>query len=176
MSRARWGFWGLAAATLALYATMVFWSLPRVAAAAGGLTPFDMRPLGYSEAEARAFLVALSDPGHSFYLHVQQGLDTPYPVLLGVTLALALRWLFRGCPAWLVIGLVAIALGSAVFDELENYRVAGLLRQPVDGVTAGQIAAASRATVLKSLCGAVAWLAVLLGIGRRALLRRRAAR
>ena len=65
----------LFAATIGLYLVMLLWSLPKIAAEAGGLTPFDMRPGGYSLAEARAFLAALSPEGTAFYLGVQHRLD-----------------------------------------------------------------------------------------------------
>ncbi len=69
-------YWGLVAATVLVYAAMVFWSLPGVMAGAGGLVPFDMRPGGYSAEAARAFLAALDPAATARYLRVQHLLDT----------------------------------------------------------------------------------------------------
>jgi hypothetical protein len=41
-----------------LWAVMFFGSLAHLTRLAGGLTPFDIRPWGYSYADARAFLAA----------------------------------------------------------------------------------------------------------------------
>jgi hypothetical protein len=89
-------FWTLLAVTLGVYLVIVLWSLPRIAAEAGGIVPFDMRPAGYSLDDAKGFLTALSDSGRAFYLGTQHLLDLAYPALLGVTLAVGFVILFRG--------------------------------------------------------------------------------
>ena len=94
-------FWGLFGLTFAIYAAMLGWSLPVVAAAAGGLVPFDMRPGGYGFADAHAFLVALSPEGARFYVNIQQKLDIAYPGLLALTLLFAIAALLpRRLGAW----------------------------------------------------------------------------
>lgn len=158
-------FWILLALALAVYLVMVLWSLPFVAAQAGGLVPFDMRPTGYSAEEARAFLGALSDEGRVFYLGTQHLLDWFYPGLMGVVLAMAIVMLFARAPVWLRYGLAATAIIGAGFDYLENARVAGMLRAAVVDVSDADIAAASQATVLKSGFTTVAMVAVLVGLG-----------
>nr|WP_295461595.1 hypothetical protein [Mesorhizobium sp.] len=144
-------FWLLVAATGAVYATMAVWSLPRISDAAGGLMPFDLRPFGYTEAEAREFLRRLSDEGRSFYLTVQHRLDLAFPALLAATLVwTALRLPPPGWRAvrWVLIG---AAVGGMVADYLENAAVAAMLSAAPDAVAVEQIAIASRWTVLKSL-------------------------
>ena len=42
----RWLFRGVFGATALLYAVILLWSAPRIAAAAGGLPIFDLRPAG----------------------------------------------------------------------------------------------------------------------------------
>src|SRR5262245_15798623 len=99
---------------------MLMWTLPTITAEAGGLAPFDMRPAGYSFAEARAFLVALSDSGKRLYLDVQQPLDVAYPALYGATLFFAIAFLTPrrwGNWKWL---LATVAVPVVVFDYLEN--------------------------------------------------------
>ena len=49
-------FWTCFAAAMAIYIAMILWSLPVITEAAGGLAPFDMRPFGYTLADAQAFL------------------------------------------------------------------------------------------------------------------------
>lgn len=168
---ARVVFWGVVAATLAVYAVMVLWSLPKVAAAAGGLAPFDLRPLGYSEAEARAFLSAITAEGRAFYIRVQHGLDVAYPALLALTLTLSFGRLVRSGGLRLV--LILVAMGAMAADYTENALVAAMLSQPPEAVPATLIAQASLATLVKGLLSTVALVALLVaGIAR--LRRRRA--
>lgn len=144
-------FWLLVAATGAVYAAMAVWSLPRISEAAGGLMPFDLRPFGYTETEARKFLEKLSDDGRAFYLAVQHRLDLAFPALLAATLVwTALRLPPAGWRAvrWMLIG---AAFGGMIADYVENAAVAAMLAQPAANVVADAIATASRWTVLKSL-------------------------
>lgn len=144
-------FWLLVAATGVVYAAMAVWSLPRISDAAGGLMPFDLRPFGYTETEAREFLRRLSDDGRAFYLTVQHRLDLAFPALLAATLV----WTaFRlPPPGWRAVRwvLIGAAVGGMVADYLENAAVAAMLSAAPDAVAVGQIATASRWTVLKSL-------------------------
>lgn len=143
-------FWGLFSLTLATYATMLGWSLPLVAAAAGGLVPFDMRPGGYSLADATQFLAALSPKGAEFYMTVQQKLDIAYPGLLALTLFFAIAALLprrTGAWRWVVAG---VALSVGVFDYLENHAVARMIDAGSSGLTADLVATASQWTVLKA--------------------------
>ena len=166
-------FWALVAVTGAVYVAMVAWALPHIAGEAGGLQPFDLRPLGYSHDEAKTFLAALTPAGADFYIRVQHALDLAFPALLAATLFFAI---VRLAPPRLgvwryVIALVAIP--GAVFDYLENAGVSAMLALGADGIDAATVAAASRWTVLKSafdtlafvvlLAFLVAWLAGRLG-------------
>jgi hypothetical protein len=161
MSGPRLAYATLFAVTLAVYLVMVIWSLPRIAAEAGGLLAFDLRPTGYGLQDAQAFLSALSPRGNSFYLGVQHRLDLAYPGLLALTLAIGFWHLSRGAPTFLRIGLLVPAILSALFDYLENARVAGLLNSAAAGVNAEMVDAASLATVLKSLFGTIAIVSIL---------------
>lgn len=150
MTMRRIAFLLLLAATLAVYGVMALWSLPRISAVAGGLAPFDMRPAGYTFAEARAFIAALPAPEVTFYLAVQQKLDLAYPALLAATLFFAIAALLParlGGWRWLV---ALIAIPGSVFDYLENAAVAAMLRSGADGLDPQLVQAASRWTLLKS--------------------------
>lgn len=150
-------FWAVILATGVVYLTMVLWSLPEIARQAGGIPPFDMRPTGYSAEEARAFLSALGDEGRAFYRDVQHWLDLAFPGLFALSLILGFLKL---APRPLALVLSAVAIASAGFDWSENAAVAGLLAAP--DPTDAAIAAASRMTVLKSVCVTVALTALLL--------------
>ncbi|MFZ2103211.1 MAG: hypothetical protein WAU86_21870 [Oricola sp.] len=155
MSRNRL-FWLVVALTLADYFVMIFWSIPRLTADAGGLAVFDMRPGGYSFEEAKAFLAALSAEGAAFYANVQHRLDAAYPALLALTLGWSIlrlapeRW---GLWRWL---LAATAIPGMVFDYWENFGVTGMLEAGSDGITPQTVAAASLHSQLKAGASTVA--------------------
>ncbi len=148
---AKWKlYWLLVVLTLAVYAVMVLWSLPKIAGFAGGLVPFDMRPTGYDAADVQAFLAAISPEGVKFYLGVQHCLDTAYPAMLAAVLAFGALGLAQG--RWRLVGWVTAvaAIAGAVFDYVENLAIAALLRAGADGFGAADVARASQATLLKS--------------------------
>lgn len=165
MPAGRMVFWTLVAATLAVYTAMVVWSLPRIAAEADGLLPFDLRLFGYTEAEARMFLARLSDEGRRFYLDVQHRLDLFYPPLAALVLALSFRWLFWARWPGLAVLLIIAAVVTAGADALENARVADLLRMAPEAVTAEAIAGASNATLVKGVANILCFTALLAGLG-----------
>ena len=148
-------FWFVVAATLAVYGVMIFWSIPKISAQAGGLAVFDMRPGGYSFEEAKAFLAALSPEGAAFYADVQHGLDTAYPALL----ALMLAWsILRLTPAswglwrWL---LAATALHGMAFDYWENLNVSEMLKLGADGIAPRMVEAASLHSQAKAAASSI---------------------
>lgn len=165
MRRATRPFWLLFALTLAIYLVMVGWSLPKIAADAGGLVAFDLRPAGYSHEEARAFLTMLSAEGTDFYLDVQHRLDLAYPALLAATLFFAVLLLTPARWGWLRWLLALVAVPAAVFDYLENGAVASMLEAGAGGLTAEMVEAASFYTRLKSLFGALSMTIVLVLLG-----------
>jgi hypothetical protein len=168
-------FWTSLAASLAIYAVMVLWSLPYIQQQAQGLRPFDLHPGGYSLAEAGEFLGKLSEQGRSFYLAVQHRLDLFYPALLALTLASGM-WLMA--PAswkaarWL---LVILPLPGMVFDYLENRFVAALLKSDPTSLDEEVVAAASLATIIKSIATTIAITVFLLLLVMRIWRKRRSA-
>lgn len=164
-------FWILFTVMVGVYLVMALWSIPKITADAGGLLAFDLRPTGYSFAEAQAFLTALSDEGRGFYLNVQHMLDGAYPALFAVVMVMAFNHLFAGWPRW---GAIALALAGAGFDYMENTAVAVMLRAG-DELSAAMVATASQWTVLKSGAVTLALLALIAGL-LMAWLRKRKAR
>ncbi len=153
-------FWISFTGATAIYLVMVFWTMPTISAAAGGLAPFDMRPFGYSPQEARGFLSALSTEGRDFYISVQQRLDLVYPALLGIMLIVGFQNLFQR-PWSMVFSFVALIMVSA--DYLENYMVATMLHVGVEGVEDSIVTIASFWTRCKSAAATVAFVGLLAG-------------
>lgn len=154
-------YWALVALTLAIYFAMVLWSLPVVSAAAGGLVPFDMRPSGYSFAEAFAFLAAITPEGSAFYQGMQHQLDLAYPTLLAAVLAIALWHLAKKLPVWVRYILIALPIIGSGADHFENAAVTSMLHVGAAGLTEELVATASRWTLIKSGMTSVAMLALL---------------
>ena len=146
----RLGFWSLFAATMTLYAVIVFWSLPHIAAQANGLIAFDLRPSGYTFDEAIEVLSTLSATGVAFYLGTQHMLDTVYPPLMSLTLLFAIAAMTKpiGKGRWI---LASFAIPSALFDIGENLAVGRLLKAGPSLVTPEMVAEASWYTVMKSV-------------------------
>lgn len=155
----RWIFAALLAVTGGLYLAMVLWTLPEISREAGGLAPFDLRPLGYSANEAQAFLAALSERGREIYRRVQHGLDTGFPLALAATMIWSVLLLWRG--RWR-LALVALAVIGATADLGENFAVGRLL----DGFDPGTATMASRLTVVKSAASTVVYVFILAGLLR----------
>lgn len=153
-------FWLSFTAAMAIYLTMALWSVPFIVNNASGQVPFDMRPMGYSLAEAARFLGALSDEGRAFYLNVQQKLDIAYPALLGLSLVLGLQLALRR-PWGTVFGVVALMATAA--DYFENYLVAGILQTPVGELDEVTVQVASFLTMSKSVGHMTCFVALLLG-------------
>lgn len=157
-------FWVVFALGLSVYLVMVLWTLPAISAAAGGLAAFDLRPLGYSLIEARAFLSALSEQGRALYLGPQALLDLAYPTLLASTIALGVRLLGGG--RWMLRIAVPAAVGGALCDYAENLLVRRLLQVEPASVTEGAVQMASTATVLKSVLSTLALVLLLVALAR----------
>lgn len=155
---AKIAYWVVFAATLAIYGTMLIWTLPDISADAAGLVPFDMRPFGYTLDEVRAFLAALGDKGRALYLGPQHLLDLAYPLGLAIVLAGAVGALIAN---WKLRGLVylAILLGMLA-DYSENTFVTLMLEYPV-AVPEKLATYASVSTVVKSMLTGLAMMAVL---------------
>jgi len=170
----------VALAALALYVAMGVYTLPYLAAEAGGLAMFDVRPFGYTHEEAVAYLRALSPRGRAFYLNVQHPIDTAFPPVLALATALAIAALTRpGNPRALhvpwaarFILLFVVCPLMALLDLAENRMVAAMLRSDPAQIDASLTSLASVATVAKSAAVTVGLSAVVV-LGVTAWRRRR---
>lgn len=156
-------FWPIFIVTMGVYAAMLFWSLPAITAAAGGLTPFDLRPSGYTFEEAKTFLAALPQEANDFYRHTQIAkLDTAYPGLLALTLFLAIGLLAQN---WLKLwgwALAPIAIPGAVFDYMENVNVRLMLFLGPDNINAEIVERASSRSEAKAMFTTIAMTVLLI--------------
>ena len=150
---------GLLAGNGVLWAVMFFGTLAHLQALAGGAASFDIRPLGYSYDEARAFLEALGEQGRAYYLRPELILDTIYPPFYAVSRGLALWWLTM--PGRLYDGavpqrwrwtLVAMPIVMATCDSVENVCIAKMLLSCPD-LSPGLVQASSLATWVKFIAG-----------------------
>lgn len=165
--------WVATAGALAIYVYMLTVTLPQLAALAGGVMVFDMRPGGYDHATAVTILDALGAEGARYYAEVQHRWDTAFPVLLGVTvifwtLVAAQRWRRRGLPLaqWIPWVLVVVAVAATVADLGENMAVAAMLATSPEAVTTAQSGLASTLTVTKSVLVTIALSAlIVLAVG-----------
>lgn len=166
-------FWISLLASVAVYAAMVLYSLPTIQQEAGNLRPFDLRPGGYSLADAGEFLSKISDEGRALYLTVQHRLDLFYPALLAIALGSGL-WLMAP-ESWLGWRwlLAVLPLPGMVFDFVENSLVANLLTANPASLDEELVAAASVATIAKSVFTTIAMVVLLVLLVMWALRKRR---
>ena len=148
-----------AVAMVAVSATMLGWSVPRIVALGGG-QPFDVRFFGYGHAEAVDFLKALGPEGATFYTNVQLRLDTAFPLLYLISLS----WLLASILGWagfagvgrVVVACVVVAV-PALLDFAENAAIREMLRLAPDAVTPDLVSWASA-------CSTTKWLTALEGV------------
>jgi hypothetical protein len=138
---------------------MFFGTLARLERLADGLTPFDIRPKGYSYTEARAFLEAIGEQGRRYYASPELVIDTLYPPLYAVSRGLALWWLtmpgrVREAPLPLKVryALIAVPILMASLDLFENGCVALMLWTWPD-LSRGLVEVSSLATRVKIMAG-----------------------
>jgi hypothetical protein len=124
----------LLAASGLLWAIMFFGPLAELSRMAAGARPFDVRPAGYSLAEAQAFLTAIGGGGRRYYANPELLLDTLYPPLYAVSRGLALWWLTmpgrlrqRPLAPGFRRALVAVPVAMASLDLIENGCIAIML-------------------------------------------------
>lgn len=140
---------GAALLAASVYVTMVSVTLAHLELVSGQ-APFDMRPFGYGPLDAATLLDALGADGRAYYLSRQIPLDTIYPALLALTLSSTVCWFGRRMPGSRLVRLgVAFAVGSALFDYVENIGIVAMIYGWPD-VSGSLVTAVSTATIAKS--------------------------
>lgn len=142
-------------ATQAIYLVMVLVTLPRLAALAGGLHPFDLMPRGYDYSHAQDFLAAIGAGGRRYYLSRQIPLDLIYPAMFMITYSGIWLWLYE--KSGLTSGFTRVFAGlpviAALADYLENTLIVAMLVK-FPALSAALVDYASLATVTKSVATA----------------------
>jgi hypothetical protein len=144
-----------------LWAMIFFGPLAHLSRLAGGLKPFDIRPMGYSYDEARAFLDAIGEQGRAYYLNPELVIDTIYPPLYAISRGLALWWLTipgrvrnRPLPLSVRYALIAVPITMASLDVIENGCIATMI-WTWPNLAPGLVTVSSLATQVKILLGAL---------------------
>ncbi|MGB5965584.1 MAG: hypothetical protein WBF77_04785 [Sulfurimonadaceae bacterium] len=142
---------GFFIATMVVYLTMLFYTLPAVESFAQGKALFDLSPAGYTYEYAIALLEALGAEGRHLYLTLQLPMDFLYPGLFAITNALLLTWLFgKGYAADSKIFYFALTpMIAGLFDYLENISIVQMLKSYPD-LPHSLVNTASTFTILKS--------------------------
>ena len=139
-----------------------------------GLRAFDMRPTGYSLADALALISALGEEGRRVYLTVQVPLDTVYPALLAISSASSLYWLSQsfGSTARWYRAVATVAYCAAIADYAENGLIVWMINAGL-GVPQTLVSAASLATVSKSILSTIVFATLLIALAEFAVRRLR---
>ena len=163
-------FW---CAAMLIYILMVFGSLADIERIAG-IRAFDMRPTGYSFADALALISALGEEGRRVYLTRQVPLDTVYPALLAIASASSLNWLSQsfGSTARWYRAVAAVAYCAAIADYAENGLIVWMINAGL-GVPQTLVSAASLATVSKSILSTIVFATLLIALAEFAVRRLR---
>ncbi len=153
--------------TMAVYLTMLLYTIPAVMSFAPDMMLFDLLPTGYTPEYAVSLLAALGAEGRATYLTLQLPLDFLYPGLFAITYSLLLTWLFSKAAVAdskiFYFSLVPILAG--LFDYIENIFIVLMLRSYPD-ISLNIIQLASLFTLLKSAFSAVFFILLFWGFIR----------
>ena len=154
----------LFALTMAVYLTMLSYSIPAVTAFSPELPIFDLSPLGYSFSYANELLDTLGAEGRNLYLSTQLPLDFIYPGLFSITYSLMLVWLFgktlTGASKVYCLALVPFLAG--IFDYIENIFIIKMISSFPD-LQVTTVKMASTFSVLKSSFTTIFFILLIVG-------------
>ena len=137
--------------TMAVYLTMLSYSIPAVTAFAPELPIFDLSPLGYSFNYANELLDTLGAEGRNLYLSIQLPLDFIYPGLFSLTYSLLLVWLFGKTfnENSKIYYLALVPFLAGIFDYVENVFIIKMINSFPD-LQVNTVKIASTFSILKS--------------------------
>lgn len=142
--------------TLATYVLLVGLGSAHLMLGAERLWPFDMRVLGYSQADAKAYLSLLSPEQGQFYIGTLRRIDTAFPMLLGLWMGTCLWATTGNLHPWSRVILLVVPASYTVMDLCENALVADLVQGFQTWPNPELVALASSYTVTKFVTLAVA--------------------
>ncbi len=164
-------FWIVSVVMVGLYLILMLGIEPALAKYAGGLSLFDLRPLGYSALDVKAYFLALTSTGRQLYLDYWYPVDTGFLISLSAFFVLAIKALFGARAGAMRIVSVVLPLAYGVSDAVENLLVSALFQAGPENVQPGVIWLANVMTRSKFVIFAT--LILLLAVGVVRLLRRR---
>ena len=152
---------------MVFYLTILFYSIPLVGKSAPNMKLFDVSPSGYTQEYAVSLLNAIGPEGRNAYLSLQLPLDFVYPGLFIISYSLMFAWLLKKnfdlqSKVYYALYLPIVA---GLFDYLENVFVI-LMLKTYPNLSSGLVAAASFATLAKSILSSVFFTLLLLSIGQ----------
>ncbi len=142
-------FWPLCFLTIAYFAYIQVFIMPGILVDSGGFTPLDTAITGYTAAEAKAFFLALQASGNTIFAKFHAFDDMIFPMLYGVTLALALWILTNGWSKTIRIILAAAPLTATAVDYLENAKIVMMLEMDAAKIPKSLADAANSLTTTK---------------------------
>ncbi len=142
-------FWLLCILTILHFAYIQVFILPTILIDSGGYAPLDTAITGYTAAEAKAFFLAIQASGNTSFAAFHAFDDMIFPMLYGLTLALALWLLTAGWSKTIRIILAAAPLTAMVVDYLENAKIIAMLEMDAARIPKSLADAASSMTTAK---------------------------
>ena len=151
--------------TMVVYLTILFYSIPKVVTSAPEMKLFDVSPSGYTAEYAISLLNAIGPEGRDLYLSLQLPLDFIYPGLFIVSYSLLFAWLLKKnygleSKAYYALYLPILA---GLFDYTENVLIIIMLKA-YPNLDSGLVAAASLATIIKSVLSSIFMTLLILSI------------
>lgn len=112
-----------------IYAVMIFITIPKVMAFAGGMKLLDMLPTGYNADYVTILFSKLGVEGRHAYLWNQLPVDMIYPGLFAISYCLLMAFLLQkierlSSPMYY---LCLLPLGAGIADYLENFTIIYML-------------------------------------------------
>ena len=148
-------------ASHAILLVMMTTTLPRIQAQIGG-PAFDLRPLGYTVAEAKSMLANLNPETIELYLFPQITLlDLAYPALLALFLSKLLFRIFHLTNTKKNSTLLLLPFLAMFFDYLENNCIVFMITDSSE-VPDSIVQLFNLSTVLKSMLTSITWLAIII--------------
>lgn len=156
---------GLFTATMAVYLTMLLYTIPAVERFAPGKALFDLSPAGYTYEYAASLLEALGPEGRGIYLYRQLPVDFIYPGLFAISYSLLLTWVFgKGyAPDSKIFYLSVIPFFGSLFDYLENICIIQMIRS-YPALPHGLVNVSGTFTILKSAFTTAFFVLLLVGV------------
>ena len=150
---------------LAVYLTILFYSIPKVVTLAPEMKLFDVSPSGYTSEYAISLLNAIGQDGRDLYISLQLPLDFIYPGLFIISYSLLFAWLLKknhGFESKVYYALY-IPILAGLFDYAENVFIIMMLKAYPD-LNSGLVTVASFATVSKSILSSIFFTLLILSI------------